>query len=329
MSTSTTTIGEWQSVDPLGEALHSLHMNSVFYTRSVFTAPWGLSMPPLPNCVMFHVVTAGRCWIRVNHLSSEAKPLEPGDFVLVPHGHGHELLSTPDAYAANLFDLHREHVSERYEILHHGNGGAPTNMVCGAVRMDHPAAKHLLDQLPAEIIIKPWASPQTEWMHSTLRLMASETATLRPGGEAVITRLADILVIQAIRHWLSENETAGSGWLSALKDEQIGLALQSIHREPANNWSVELLAERAAMSRSGFAAKFHALVGEPPMQYVRRWRMYAALNMLAEENVSLGELADRLGYQSEAAFSRAFKKVLGISPGAARKQQRLPVASDN
>ena len=309
------------SVDPLGEALHFLHMSGVFYTRSEFTAPWGLDLPALPDCLMFHVLTLGQCWLEVE--GSEPRLLQAGDFALVPHGEGHLLLSAPGVPAAALFDLPREQISERYEILRHGQGGAATSMVCGAVRFDHPAARQLLRLLPKSICIEAWHSPQMEWIRSTVSLMAAEAGELRPGGETIITRLADILVIQAIRSWLEEDPAAHTGWLGALQDKQIGRALLLIQRHPARAWTVASLAAEVSMSRSAFAARFKELVGESPLQYLTRWRMNLALNWLKDEDAVLGELADRLGYQSEAAFSRAFKRFIGVSPGAVRRSARL------
>jgi AraC-like DNA-binding protein len=218
-----------------------------------------------------------------------------------------------------LFELDRDSVSERYEIIHHGGGGAPTTLVCGTVRFDHPAARQLVNVLPRTISVEAWSAPQLEWLQSTLRFMAAEASELRPGGETVVTRLADILVIQAIRSWLSHDPAARTGWLGALRDAQIGQALALIHRDPVQPWTVALLAHEVAMSRSAFAARFTALVGETPMRYVTRWRMQVALTALRDEGVTLGELALRLGYQSEAAFSRAFKRCMGVSPGAARR----------
>ena len=157
-------------------------------------------------------------------------------------------------------------------------------------------------------------------MPSVLRLMASEASELRPGGEAVITRLGDILVIQAIRAWIESDPAAQRGWLGALQDPQIGRAISYIHRDPARNWTVASLAHELAMSRSAFAARFTELVGEPAMQYVTRWRMQVAVAALKEEGATVGELADRLGYQSEAAFSRAFKREYGMPPAAWRRR---------
>ena len=192
-------------------------------------------------------------------------------------------------------------------------------VVCGVVRFDHPAADRLVKLLPKVIAVDAWSSPEVEWIQSTLRLMAIEARELRPGGETVITRLADILVIQAIRSWIASDPAAQTGWLGALQDQQIGHAIALVHREPARPWTVESLANEVAMSRSAFAARFTELVGEPAMHYVARWRMHVALTWLKEEDASVSEMASRLGYESEAAFSRAFKRFLGFPPGAVRR----------
>jgi AraC-like DNA-binding protein len=293
-------------------------MSGIFYSRSEFTAPWGLAMPPMPGCMMFHVVTSGECWLDVD--GEPPRLLRPGDFALVPHGEGHIISSAPDAPVEDLFTIPRNQISDRYETIHYGRGGAVARLVCGAVRFDHPAARDLLRLLPRTINVTSWDSAQAEWIQSTLRLMAAEARALQPGGETVMTRLADILVIQAIRSWIAGETGAQAGWLGALRDKQIGRAMQLIHREPAVNWSVASLAREAAMSRSAFAARFRELVGESPMQYVSRWRMQVAVTLLEEGQVSVGEMAERLGYGSEAAFSRAFKRVVGRSPGAVRRK---------
>jgi AraC-like DNA-binding protein len=308
-------------IDPLGEALHFLRMSGVFYCRSEFSSPWALALPPFENCVMFHMVTAGECWVDVE--GADTYLLRPGELALVPHGAGHRLLSAPGLTASKLFDLERDQVSERYEILRHGGGGAPSTTICGVVQFDNPAARQLVRLLPPLITVSGWGSaPETEWIHSTLRLMADEARESRAGGEAVITRLADILVIQAIRAWIARDPAAKTGWLGALHDPQIGRAIASVHRSPRTPWTLESLAADVGMSRSAFAERFTQLVGEPAMRYVLRWKMQTALSWLKDDHLSVGQAATRLGYESEAAFSRAFKRVVGVSPGTARRQDK-------
>ncbi len=314
---STPTIPPVTPSDPLGEALHSLQMSGTFYSRCEFSTPWALELPEFEASLMFHVVISGQCWLEVD--GEEPCLLRPGDLALVPRGDGHRLASEPGVPAARLFDLPRETVSEQYEILRHGGGGADTVLVCGAVRFDHPAAHHLVDVLPGLIRVEATASPRLDWIQSTVRLMAAEASMLRPGGETVITRLADVLVIQAIRSWIEDDPAAHTGWLGALRDRQVGRAITLIHRDPARAWTVANLAAEVAMSRSAFSARFTELAGEPPMHYVTRWRMHVARAALMEDEATLGELALRLGYGSEAAFSRAFKRFMGVSPGAVRR----------
>ena len=311
-------------VDPVGEALHYLRMSGAFYCRSEFTAPFGLELPPLEDTLMFHIVTSGRCWVEVP--GEQAQCLQPGDLGLVPHGRGHRLTSEPGEDCAGLFDLPREQVSSRYELLQHGGGGAQTTMLCGAVSFDHPAAVQLVRLLPNLVHVDAWSAPEAQWLSTTLRFIASEAQQMRPGGETIITRLCDVVVIQAIRSWMSQAPGARSGWLGALQDEHIGRVMALVHRDAKRSWSVAELAAEAGMSRSAFAARFGELVGESPMRYVTRWRMQVALGWLRESDASVADVALRLRYQSEAAFSRAFKRFIGISPGAARRGKRPAAA---
>lgn len=304
--------------DPLGEALHFLRMSGTLYCRSEFTAPWGLDLPPLPDTLMFHVVAVGECWLTVG--DEPALRLREGSFALVPHGRGHRLVSEPGVPTVDLFDVPAERISERYEVLRQGGDGAPATLICGAVRFDHPAAADLVRVLPSVITIDAWRGSELDWVQTTLRFIASEARELRAGGETVITRLADILVIQAVRSWLAQHADRQRGWLGALRDPQIGRVIQRVHREPGRPWTVELMADEAGMSRSAFAARFTSLVGEPAMRYVLRWRMNVAATALRDPRVTVASLASDMRYESEAAFARAFKRVLGYGPGEARRR---------
>lgn len=306
----------WTSAAPLGEVLHFLRMSTTYYSRCEFSAPWALVLPAFEGTMMFHVVTSGRCWLEVE--GEQDLLLQPGDLALVPHGEGHRLASKPGVPGPGLFDLPRENVSKRYEVLRQAGGGAATRLICGTARLDHPAAQRLVSLLPRVISFDDARWPEMGWVQGTLRLVATEAKELRPGGETIITRLADVLVIQVIRSWIERDPAARTGWLGALRDPKIGRAISLIHRDPARTWSVAELASEVAMSRSAFSARFTELVGEPPMQYVTRWRMQLALSWLRDDDAAVGELAMRLGYRSEAAFSRAFKRAIGVSPGTVR-----------
>src|SRR5262249_997565 len=270
-------------VDPIGEALHFLRMSGTFYCRSEFRAPWCLAIPPMQDSLMLHVVTAGQCLLEVD--AAPSCLLRPGDLALVPHGEGHRLASAADLPASKLFEIDRQQVSERYETLKLGGNGEPATMLCGLFKFDDPAAQQLITLLPKLITVDAWVSPQSDWIQSTLRMIAAEAKEMSPGGETVITRLADILVIHAIRFWITHSGSAQTGWLGALQDPQIGRVISQIHRNPGREWTLEVLASEASMSRSVFAARFTELVGESAMHYVTRWRMTTARMRLAERNV--------------------------------------------
>lgn len=316
---TTTVQPPWAVTDPVGEALHVLRMTGTYYCRSELTVPWGLALPPMPDCLWFHVVTRGRCLLTVDGRRIE---MGPGDLALVPRGGGHTLAGSPDAATPSIFTLDHGTTVENYGVLRAGGGGDLTTMVCAAVRFDHPAARTLVDLLPT--VVQVPAAPASP-LGAVLHLIALEVEQFRPGGEAVVTRLADVLVVQALRNWLETDPGARAGWLGALADPLVGPALAAIHREPAREWTVASLAAAVALSRSAFAARFTALVGEPAMQYVTRWRMHLALDRLRTQDVTVAELARDLGYRSEAAFSRAFTRVVGEPPSAARRRMTTPV----
>lgn len=306
----------WTPVDPLGEALHLLRMRGSFYCRSELGAPWGLEMPSFPGSASFHAVVAGEAWLDVP--GTPPVCLRPGDFAVVPHGKGHVIRSEPSPVHTGRVDvLPQEMIGDHYSLLRHGGDGDRGILVCGIVEFDHPTSARLVSLLPPILRIEaaaaaPGATAQV------LALMADEARQVRPGGEAVLTRLADILVIMAIRSWVESDPAAQRGWVGALQDPQLGRALAAIHRHPERAWTLTALAREAAMSRSAFAARFTSLVGEPAMRYVSRWRMESAAAAL-RDGATVAELASRSGYESEAGFARAFKRVTGVSPGSMRR----------
>ncbi|WP_083276023.1 AraC family transcriptional regulator [Pseudonocardia sp. HH130630-07] len=301
--------------DPLGEALHVLRMDGVFHCRCELSEPWGMTLPATPGCLWFHVVTSGGARLTV---AGEERTLRPGELVVVPHGTGHVLRSATEVPAPDIRSIPHPTLGGRYGLLHHGGGGPVTRMVCGAVRFAHPAAQDLVDRLPP--LIRVEASPLGDRVQDTLRLLAAEVEDGGPGSDAVVTRLADVLVIQAIRARLASDRGARPGWPGALADARIGPALAAVHREPERDWTVAALAEVAGMSRSAFAARFTELVGEPAMAYLTRWRMRAAVDVLSGGGVTVAEAARRFGYRSEAAFTRAFARVNGESAGRVRRR---------
>ncbi|MCR9136649.1 MAG: AraC family transcriptional regulator [Alphaproteobacteria bacterium] len=306
--------------DPFAETLHLLQLTGTLYCRSELSAPWGIAVPRFDDVMTFMVVMAGSAWLDID--GEEPVLLEPGSLTLLPHGVAHCLRSDLSTPATPLFDLPVEMISERYEILRHGGGGAVTRAMYGVVRLDHVAAFMLISQLPRVLTVNALNDDPGGWLQTTMQFVAREARDMKPGGETVITRLADILIIQAIRSWLETAPSAHGCWLAGLRDEQIGRALVALHRAPERDWSVATLARIAGMSRSSFSDRFTRLVGQPAMQYLTRWRLQTARLHLRETSESLASIAASVGYQSEAAFCRAYKRLLGETPGALRRQEK-------
>ncbi|MBA52972.1 MAG: AraC family transcriptional regulator [Pseudomonadales bacterium] len=299
--------------DPLGETLHQLRLDGSLYCRSVLSGDWSLAMPVMADKLMFHIITHGECWLQ---LEGEApRRLSQGSLALVPHGRGHTLSSNPTLTPTPLFDAGIQRISERYEVLEITGDGEITELTCGVMGFDQALGRQLIQQLPTLLVMDQLDECGEQWLQSTLEFIACEARDLKPGGETIITHLADILVIQLIRHWLEQSATEKQGWLAALRDRHIGIALRAIHHQPQRNWTVESLAQECGLSRSGFSARFTHLMGNSVKRYLTEWRMRLAHQRLRQHPVPLIVLAEELGYQSEAAFSRAFKRIIGVSPG--------------
>jgi len=309
----------WAPLDPVGEALHRLRVTGVFYCQTQACAPWAVDMPAFGECVSFHVVAAGECWVAVD--GADPVRLTAGDLALVPHGRGHRLLSAPGVPSLGRVDeLPQEYVTEHYSVLRHEGPGSPVELVCGVLAVEGPAARQLMTLLPPVVHVPAPPAGRPTWISGTLGLMSAELGRTRPGGEAVTTRLADILVIQAIRAWLDQQDST-TGWLGGLRDPQIGAAVAAVHHEPGRPWTVATLAREAAMSRSAFSARFSEVVGVPAMRYVTSWRMHVADDRL-RRGEGVAQVATATGYESEAAFSRAFTRETGRSPGSVRRAAR-------
>ncbi|WP_217354224.1 AraC family transcriptional regulator [Ruegeria arenilitoris] len=303
--------------DPLGEILHLLKLTGTFYCQSRMSAPWGVSIPGFPDILSFAVITHGRCFMKVGQ--DDPFEVEKGDLVLMTNGAPIGFFSSEDTPLLTLEELPIRKVTELYETLEYGGGGAETGIMYGLVRIDHAASGMLMGLLPDVLKIDPWEEDAGSWLQATLQFIAKEARELRPGGETVITRLADVVVIEAIRRWLNSAPDANRGWLKAARDPQIGRTIVAIHRTPAAAWTVEALAEVAGMSRSAFAARFTGLVGVPAIQYLATWRMHLASERLVSTDQPISQIAADIGYLSEPAFNKAFKRVFGAPPGKIRK----------
>lgn len=303
------------SADPVGEVLQLLRPTGVLYCNATLSEPWGIEIPNLPGVMNVEVVTSGQCWIE---LDGEAPVFLPrGSLVLIPRGNRHLLRGKPADRTTRLEDIPVERTGDRFETMRFGGGGRTTRITYYGIRFDPYLAERLVKLLPPMLHLRSRVD-DGGWLAGTIRFIADEAEAGLPGNETVITRLADILVIQAIRAWIENARGEETGWIRALYDPQIGRAMSLMHRDPGRDWRVETLAGEIGMSRSGFSARFSTLVGEPVMHYLTRLRMQLARRELVETTDNLARIAERVGYHSEPAFNRAFRRVVGVPPGSLR-----------
>jgi AraC-like DNA-binding protein len=303
--------------DVLGDVLGTLRLSGRLFCTSEFSAPWAMTLGEGDHA-HFHVVERGGAWLRVEG-EPTAVALASGDLVIVPHGRGHTLGDSPTTEPVPFDSILRTQAGGHYAVRH-GGGGAETRMICGAFGFDDMTNNPVLALLPPVLHVRSFGGRATEWLDPLLKLLASEARHAREGSTTVVARLTDIIFVQAVRAWLAAQEPGEGGWLGALRDPQIAHSLVRIHREPERAWSVASLAAEVGMSRSPFAARFKVLVGETPLAYLTRWRMQVVASMLRAGKATLGEMAARAGYESEAAFSKAFKRHFGVSPSEYRRR---------
>lgn len=306
----------------LTEVLRAVRLEGRVFCRLELKSPWAFAMPA-SDLAHFHIVERGACWVRASGLAPIA--LAGGDLIVVPHPRSYDLSDSLDGRPVRLEELFRRGHGGPYSIVRHGGRGPETEMICGSFGVHgHP----LLSVLPAFIHLKKEGGRAFDWLEVTLRHLAFEARHPRVGTETVITHLTELIFVQAVRSWIESQPAAAGGWLSALRDPQISAALGLLHGQPSRAWTVPALAAEVRMSRSAFATRFARLVGQAPLAYLIRRRMWLAAGLLRTQALSLGEVAEQVGYDSEAAFSRTFKKHIGIAPGQYRRD-RPPVFEES
>jgi AraC-like DNA-binding protein len=320
------------SADPLSDVLRTVRLTGATFFEVAGTAPWAAEqlareivlpkvLPGGHHLVSYHVVTEGRCYAAL--VGQPPILVEAGEVVVFTRGDPHVMSSAPGLRAQPPTAQEFEAIAAGPLpfVASYGPDGPPTaKLVCGFLACDAHPFNPLIDNLPAVIKASNAGEPEANWLGQFIRLAQSESANKRAGGEGVLARLSELMFIEVVRRHVEALPAEQTGWLAGLRDPSVGKALSLMHAQPARNWTLEELARESAASRSVLAERFAALVGMPPMHYLAMWRMQMASGLLAA-NTNIATVAAQTGYGSEAAFSRAFKKVVGISPPSAWRQR--------
>jgi AraC-like DNA-binding protein len=314
-------------MDPLSDLLRVVRLDGAYFYPVEAAEPWAVSSAParelsprvLPgseHLISYHILLSGRCFGGL--IGEERVELAPGDAIVFPHGDAHVMSSGRGPEPAP--DFHDAAPNRFPDAVLLGKGASrPTSFICGYLGCDLRPFNPLLASLPRRMHMRGLSA---SWLGGFTRQLTEESRRGRAGADTVITRLAELMFIEALRRYLEELPSGQTGWLAGLRDEVVGRALSLLHARPAHPWTLVELAREAASSRSRLAERFTDLVGLPPMQYLTRWRIQVAANLLAQGGTKVAAIASEAGYDSEAAFSRAFKKATGLAPGAWRGMRR-------
>lgn len=308
-------------VDVLSETLGGMSLRGEVFCRTTLGPDAGLSFPS--GQAHFHVIERGPCWVSVPSQQVVLR-VGPGDLLLLVGATGHTVASAAKEIRDHaLWDVVPTHYDPAALTLDLSDGEPWVEMICGRFSIDAVGSERLIGALPPVLHLPVRASPLGDWLASTLTLLSAEATSQRPGSALTRARLVELVLVGAIRRWLEDGGEARVGWLSALRDPHVGKALGLLHARPAHPWTVPELAAATGLSRSPFAARFKDAVGSAPLRYLTAWRMRLASRLL-RGGASVGEAAAAVGYASDAAFSRSFKKEMGVPPSALRP--RSPVA---
>lgn len=301
-------------VDLLSQMLTLIRLEGELVFAAELTQPWALRFEP--GSAYFFVVLEGELTV----LAADGSPVRAvtGDLVMLPRGMGHILSDGGGSAAAAVSQLMGEQFTTERLSMRHGGDGTRTELIAGAFHFANESVPWVVSSLPAVIHIPKAGGQTAKWAEGLAHFMMVEAQEVHPGSSIMISRLIDVLVIRILRSWVQMEKASDTGWLGALADPRISRALKAIHDEPFRRWSVVELAHVAGMSRSSFAERFSALVKEAPLSYQSRWRLTLALGMLRHADSRVSDVARQVGYDSDAAFSRAFKAQFGIAPVHAR-----------
>jgi AraC-like DNA-binding protein len=319
-------------MDTLSDVLRAVRLTGAVFFAVDASAPWVAEtpsasavgpylLPGVEHVIAYHVIASGTCWGGL--IDEPALKLEAGDVIVFPQGDPHVLSSAPGMRGTPDVDAFRDvHKSRVPLAVSMGSGHTAVRheqVVCGYLGCDARPFNPLLATLPRIMHLRPQG--EADPLHRLLELAVAESAAPRAGGDCVLSKLSELLFVEVVRRYVAQLPPEGVGWFAGLRDDNIGRALQLLHERPAHDWSLEELAKDCGLSRSVLAERFAHLVGVPPIQYLAQWRIQLAASLLRGGKASLAEIAERVGYGSETALSRAFKRQVGVAPAHYRRRE--------
>jgi AraC-like DNA-binding protein len=318
-------------MDVLSEVLKVVKLDGAVFYNAEFSAPWSFQSPPsrslaryvapsAGHVIIYHFLIEGRGFARME--DGERVPLEAGDIVVFPHGDAHVMGNGSRITAVDGDQELVRIFSQGLRLSRMGGGGEVTRFVCGYMACDPRLAQALLGGLPPVFKVNIRNDEAGRWLENSIRFSVGEAGASIPGGEAVLAKLSEALFAETLRRYIASLPQQRTGWLAGARDPAVGNALALMHRDPARPWTIAALAGETGISRSVLAERFRHYLGEPPMSYLTRWRLQLGAHLLKSSSRSVLEIAAEVGYESEPAFNRAFKREFGLPPARFRNQSK-------
>ncbi|MDR5815277.1 MULTISPECIES: AraC family transcriptional regulator [unclassified Caballeronia] len=332
-------------MDALSDVLRLLRLSGAVYLNAEFTAPWcvighvspalcATFLPRAERVVSYHLIVEGSCWASLTDDPATAMRVDAGELLVVPQGEAHLMGSSlelapvsADVMVARYLEtspgevMRLSYGPDQPDRANVTQAAEATRIICGFLACDDMLANPVLSSLPRLFKVDMRNDPHSAWLESSLKFAAAEAAEWRPGSATVLARLSELLFVEAVRRCITAMPADRRGWLAGVGDRFVGKALAALHAQPGHDWTVDELARRVGLSRSAFAQRFTQLLGQAPMQYLGSWRLQVAAQDLLSGPHSIAAVAERVGYDSEAAFNRAFKRQFGMPPASWRRSQ--------
>jgi AraC-like DNA-binding protein len=318
-------------MDALSEVLKIVKLRGALFFNAEFSAPWSVATsqssqvapllcPGAGHVIIYHYLADGRAYAQLP--DGSRRDLRPGDVVIFPHGDAH-ILGSGAGKTVHFLNAFAKNLRSGLKVARYGGGGELTKFVCGYMACDPSLSEVVLAGLPSMFVVNIASDSAGQWLANSIQFSVREAEGLGIGSDVVLARLSEVLFVEILRRFIQELPDQQKGWLAGARDPVIGETLALLHKNPAHPWTIANLAHQVGISRTRFAERFRHFLGQPPMAYLTHWRLKLAAEMLVSSNANVGEIAAEVGYASEAAFNRVFKREFGCPPAQFRRSRDL------